>query len=100
MKNKIIIENGDKADKYDVLLNVDVGDNNYIIYTKREENEYGDIIAYAGDYRFVDGVQFIKPIEDEEIYVEFGSSLSPSIIKSVEDTGDYVYMILPIRIQE
>ncbi len=67
MKNKIIIENGDKTDKYDVLLNVDVGDNNYIIYTKREKNEYGDIIAYAGDYRFVDGVQFIKPIEDEEI---------------------------------
>lgn len=67
MKNKIIIENGDKADKYDVLLNVDVGDNNYIIYTKREENEYGDIIAYAGNYQFIDGVQFIKPIEDEEI---------------------------------
>ena len=54
MKNKIIIENGDKADKYDVLLNVDVGDNNYIIYTKREENEYGDIIAYAGNYQFID----------------------------------------------
>ena len=67
MKNKIVIENGDKTDKYDVLLNVVVGDNNYIIYTKREENEYGDIIAYAADYRFVDGLQFIKPIEDEEI---------------------------------
>ena len=42
----------------------------------------------------------LKAIEEEEVFVEFGSSLSPSIIKSVEDTGDYVYMILPIRIQE
>lgn len=42
----------------------------------------------------------LKAIDDEEIFVEFGSSLSPSIIKSVEDTGDYVYMILPIRIQD
>ncbi len=42
----------------------------------------------------------LKAIEDEEIFVEFGSSLSPSIIKSVEENGDYVYMILPIRIQE
>ena len=42
----------------------------------------------------------LKAIDDEEVFVEFGSSLSPSIIKSVEDTGDYVYMILPIRIQE
>lgn len=42
----------------------------------------------------------LKAIEDEEIFVEFGSSLSPSIIKSVEETDDYVYMILPIRIQE
>ncbi len=42
----------------------------------------------------------LKAIDDEEIYVEFGSSLSPSIIKSVEELGDYIYMILPIRIQE
>ncbi len=42
----------------------------------------------------------LKAIEDEEVFVEFGSSLSPSIIKSVDDSGDYVYMILPIRIQE
>ena len=42
----------------------------------------------------------LKAIKDEEVFVEFGSSLSPAIIKSVSDTGDYVYMILPIRIQE
>ena len=42
----------------------------------------------------------LKAVDDEEIFVDFGSSLSPSTIKSVDETGDYVYMILPIRIQE
>ena len=42
----------------------------------------------------------LKAIEDDEVFVEFGSSLSPSIIKSVEENSDYIYMILPIRIQE
>ena len=65
--NKLVIENGDACEKYDILLNIEVNNNNYVIYTKREQNEYGDIIAYAGNYEFLDGVQSIKPIEDEEI---------------------------------
>ena len=65
--NKLIIENGETVEKYDILLNIEVSGNNYVIYTKREKNEFGDIIAYAGNYEFLDGVQFIKPIEDEEI---------------------------------
>ena len=65
--NKLIIENGETVEKYDILLNIEVSGNNYVIYTKREKNEFGDIIAYAGNYEFLDGVQSIKPIEDEEI---------------------------------
>ena len=65
--NKLIIENGEKVEKYDILLNIEVSGNNYVIYTKREKNEFGDIIAYAGNYEFLNGVQSIKPIEDEEI---------------------------------
>jgi len=43
----------------------------------------------------------LKVIEDEEIYIEFGSNISPCIIKPVEETAqEYVYMILPIRIKE
>lgn len=41
----------------------------------------------------------LKVIDDEEVYVEFGSSISPCLIKSTEN-NDYVYMILPIRIKE
>ena len=38
-------------------------------------------------------------IDDEEIFVDFGTSISPCIIRPIEE-GDYVYMILPIRIKE
>ena len=36
--NKLIIENGEKVEKYDILLNIEVSGNNYVIYTKREKN--------------------------------------------------------------
>ncbi len=45
---------------------------------------------------FLDG---LKAIDDEEIFVDFGTSISPCIIKSV-DNSDYIYMILPIRLKE
>lgn len=40
-----------------------------------------------------------KAIDDEEVYIEFGSSISPCLVKSVEN-NDYTYMILPIRLKE
>ena len=41
----------------------------------------------------------LKAIDDDEIYMEFGTNRSPCIIKSVED-GDYTYMILPIKMKD
>ena len=38
-------------------------------------------------------------IDDEEIFVDFGTSISPCIIRPINE-GDYVYMILPIRMKE
>ena len=38
-------------------------------------------------------------IDDEEIFIDFGTSISPSIIRPV-DEGNYIYMILPIRMKE
>ena len=35
----------------------------------------------------------------EDVYIEFGSSISPCLVKSTEN-NDYVYMILPIRLKE
>ena len=43
----------------------------------------------------------LKTIDDEEIIIEFGSNISPCIIKPIEETSqNYIYMILPIRIKE
>ncbi len=41
----------------------------------------------------------LKAIDEEEIFVEFGTNISPCLIKSV-DHNDYIYMILPIRLEK
>ena len=41
----------------------------------------------------------LRAIDDEEIFVDFGTSISPCIIRPVEE-GDYIYMILPIRLKD
>ncbi len=66
-ENKLIIEKDDGKEIYDILINIELNDNNYIIYTKHEENECGDTIAYAGNYEFKDGKQHVKPVEDDTI---------------------------------
>ena len=95
----------EKERKYPVKVSVEIG--KVVISCKNQAGDAKEEIFLTTEGKnlevgfnpkyFLDA---LKAIEDEEIYVEFGSSLSPSIIKSVEDTGDYVYMILPIRIQE
>ena len=41
----------------------------------------------------------LKVIDDEEVYIDFGTNISPCIIKPVE-SEEYTYMILPIRMKE
>ncbi len=40
-----------------------------------------------------------RAIDDEEVFIDFGSNISPCIIRPI-DNGDYIYMILPIRMKE
>ena len=40
-----------------------------------------------------------RNIDDEEVYIDFGSNISPCIVRSIEEEGDYKYMILPIRLK-
>ena len=42
----------------------------------------------------------LKVIEDEEIFIDLGTNISPCVIRPVEENGDYTYMILPIRMKE
>ena len=41
----------------------------------------------------------LKAIEDEEVYLDFGTNISPCIIKSVLE-DKYTYMVLPVRLKE
>ena len=42
----------------------------------------------------------LRNIDDEEIFVDFGTSISPCIIRPVDEEGDYTYMILPIKLKD
>ncbi len=44
-------------------------------------------------------VDALKVIEDDEVYLDFGSSISPCVIRPVIDEK-YTYMVLPVRLKE
>lgn len=66
-KNNLVIESEDGKEEFDILLKVEAQEKEYIIYTKHEQNECGDVIAYAGNYEFSEGKQKIVPVEDDDI---------------------------------
>ncbi len=94
----------EKEKKYPVKVNVDIGKvviscTNQTGDAKEElyvSTEGKNLEAGFNPKYFLDS---FKAIEDEEVYIEFGSSISPCLVKSVEN-NDYTYMILPIRLKE
>lgn len=94
----------EKEKKYPVKVQVDIGkvviscttqtgDAKEELYV---ETEGKNLEAGFNPKYFLD---CLKSIDDEEVFVEFGTSISPCLIKSIEDS-DYTYMILPIRLKE
>ncbi len=94
----------EKEKKYPVKVNVDIGKvviscTNQTGDAKEElyvSTEGKNLEAGFNPKYFLDS---FKAIDDEEVYIEFGSSISPCLVKSVEN-NDYTYMILPIRLKE
>lgn len=96
----------EKEKKYPVKISIDVGkvlisctnqtgDAKEEIYTETEGKELE--IGVNPKY-FLDA---LKAIDDEEIFVSFGTNISPCVIKPVDESSkDYTYMILPIRMKE
>ncbi len=94
----------EKEKKYPVKINIEVekvtiscanqtGDakEEILVDTEGKELEVGFNPRF-----FLDA---LKAIDDEEVYIEFGTNRSPCIIRPIED-GDYVYMILPIKMKD
>lgn len=68
MNNKLEIFVDGKKEIYDILIQVNLKDENgsYILYTKNEKNDVGDIIVYAGILEEKKEGVLIKPVLDEE----------------------------------
>jgi len=94
----------EKEKKYPVKINIEVGKvtiscsnqtgdakEEIIVDTEGKELEIGFNPRF-----FLDA---LKAIDDEDVYIEFGTNRSPCIIKPVEE-GDYIYMILPIKMKD
>ena len=96
----------EKEKKYPVKIKIEVGkvtisctnqtgDAKEEIYT---ETEGKDLEIGVNPKYFLDA---LKAIEDEEIFISFGTSISPCVIKPIDETSrNYTYMILPIRMKE
>ena len=94
----------EKEKKYPVKVQVDIG--KVIISCTNQTGDAKEELYVATEGKnlevgfnpkyFLDS---LKAIEDEEVYIEFGTSISPCLIKSIEN-NDYTYMILPIRLKE
>ncbi len=94
----------EKEKKYPVKIDIEIGkvtiscanqtgDAKEEIYVETEGKE----LEIGFNPRFF--LDALKAIDDEEVYIEFGTNRSPCIIKPVED-GDYIYMILPIKMKD
>ena len=93
----------EKEKKYPVKVSIDLGKmtiscTNQVGDAKEDvfiSTEGKPIEAGFNPKYFLDS---LKAIDEEEIFLELGSNVSPCLVKSVEN-NDYVYMILPIRLK-
>ena len=94
----------EKEKKYPVKVSVDIG--KITISCTNQTGEAKEEIYISTEGKTIEAgfnpkyfLDCLKAIEDEEVYVEFGTNISPCLVKSVEN-NDYVYMILPIRLKD
>ena len=94
----------EKEKKYPVKVTVEIGKviiscTNQTGDAKEEiylETQGKELEAGFNPKYFLDA---LKVIDDEEVYIEFGTNRSPCVIKPIEN-GDYQYMILPIKMKD
>ena len=94
----------EKEKKYPVKVQVDIG--KVIISCTNQTGDAKEELFVSTEGKNLEAgfnpkyfLDSLKAVEDEEVFIEFGTSISPCLIKSVEN-NDYVYMILPIRLKE
>lgn len=94
----------EKEKKYPVKINIDIGKIT-ISCTNQTGDAKEEIYLSTEGQNLEEGfnpkyfLDTLRVIDDEEIYIDFGTNISPCIIRPIED-GDYIYMILPIRLKD
>lgn len=99
-----LISNSAAEKKFPVKVQIDIGKiiiscNNQTGDAKEEvfcETE-GKNLSVGFNSKYI--LDTLKSIDEEEVYLEFGTNISPCLIKSTENK-DFVYMVLPIRLKE
>ena len=93
----------EKEKKYPVKVAVDIG--KMTISCTNQTGDAKEEVYISTEGKYIEAgfnpkyfLDCLKAIEDEEVFIEFGSNISPCLVKSV-DNGDYIYMILPIRLK-
>ena len=94
----------EKEKKYPVKVSIEIGKvvisctnqtgdakEEIFVETKGESLEIGFNPKY-----FLDA---LKNIEDEEVFIDFGSNISPAVIRPIV-SDSYTYMILPIKLKD
>lgn len=101
--NLITISDIIKDKKYPVKMDVEIGKITLTCVNQTGQGKEelfveaeGKNLVLAFNPKYV--LDSLKAIDEDEIYIEFGSNLSPCLIKSVEN-NDFVYMVLPMKIQ-
>ena len=94
----------EKEKKYPVKISIEIG--KVVISCTNQTGEAKEEIMVSTEGKNLEAgfnpryfLDALKVIDDEEIYIEFGTNISPCIISPVE-SDEYKYMILPIRMKE
>ena len=100
----ISASSAEKEKKYPVKVTIDAG-KIVISCTNQTGDAKEEIYVWSEGKNLEIGfnpkyfLEALKVIDDEEIYVDFGTSISPAVIRPVDD-GEYTYMILPIKLKD
>ncbi len=93
----------EKEKKYPVKVSIDIG--KMTISCTNQTGDAKEDVYISTEGKYIEAgfnpkyfLDCLKAIDDEEVYLEFGSNISPCLVKSIEN-NDYVYMILPIRLK-
>lgn len=98
------ISAGEKEKKYPIKMLINVG--NIIISCHSQVGDAKEEVTVETEGKELE-IAFnpkylldaLKAIEDEEVFLDFGSNISPCMIRSTTE-DKYTYMVLPVRLKE